>query len=134
LADPYTRSESSDDESRYQMERSRENVLLQAFYFACRAGRLDAASFLLEQGIEVNDVVPGLDVDATALHLCCWWGTSDGKTVDWHDTEKRCIGAARFFLENGADPMSTKARNNSTPMDWAAADSVKAVISEFVKG
>lgn len=133
LADPYTRSESPDDPGRYRMERTRENVLHQALYFACRAGKLDAAAFLLEQGIDLNAPVPGLDVNATALHWCSWWGTSEGNTVDWAETEKRCIGATRFLLEHGADPMNTQAHNNSTPLDWASSDSVKAVISEHIK-
>ena len=74
LADAYTRSQGPDDESRYRMERSRENILLQAFYFACRNGNFDVAQFLLNQGIDINAIVPGLDCDVTTLHWCSWIG------------------------------------------------------------
>ncbi len=127
-ADPYTRSNSPDDQSRYQMPRTRENILHQAFYFACRAARFEAAEFLFDQGIDINAVVPGLDVNATTLHWCCWWGSSEGQTLDREATEVRCLAATRFLLAHGADPNSTNARNDSSPMNWAATEAIKKLL------
>ncbi len=79
-ADPYTRSASPDDPGRYQMERTRENILHQAFYFACRSNNLDVADYLFSSDIDINAWVPGLDQAAPILHWCVGWGSSAGAT------------------------------------------------------
>ena len=130
LADPYTRSEGPGDESRYRMERTRENILLQALYFACRNGHLDVAEFLSGQDMSINAIVPGLDLDVTTLHWCSWLGAQWGATGSTQPAEQRCYNAVRFLLEHGADP-NIWVENGGKPMDWVSTDEIKALLREY---
>jgi hypothetical protein len=59
LADPYGLELKQKGESAFRCERTRENILNQALYFACVHKKLDVAEFLLSQGADINAIVPG---------------------------------------------------------------------------
>jgi len=103
LADPYTHKDKKRGKGVHRMERTRENILLQAFYFACQGAQYECAEFLLEQGIDINAYVPGLDSDAPTLHHCCWLNWH-GKGEDSKVRAPRYLKTVRFLLEHGAHP------------------------------
>ena len=127
LADPYTRSAGPDDQGRYRMERTRENILLQALYFACRNGHLDIAEFLLEHNIDINAIVPGSDVDVTILYWCSSLGANWSATGSTQPADQRCYNAVRFLLEHRTDP-NIWVEHKGKPMDWAATDEIKTLL------
>jgi ankyrin repeat protein len=128
LADPYTHSQKRGGKGVHRCERTRENILLQAFYFACRNGRLHVADHLLGHGVNVNAIVPGLDCSVTTLHWCSWTGWL-GAGGDPAAQERRCLDAVRFLLEHGADP-TTRAENDATPMRWASTDKIRELLRQ----
>jgi hypothetical protein len=109
LGDPY--------EDRFRCERTRENVLNQALFFACMNGKLKAADFLIRKGADVNAFVPGLDVDLTILH---WLTTiSQGKTANAEAIEEQRIPVVDYLLAQGASVEIRDPKFNSTPLGWA---------------
>ncbi|MDA1192178.1 MAG: sigma-70 family RNA polymerase sigma factor [Candidatus Poribacteria bacterium] len=90
-------------ESVHRLERTRENILYQAFSFACLNGRLEVARYLLERGADVNAMAP--PDGGTALH-------------DLTINDAR-LPMVRFLLENGADVNARDPRFNATPLGWA---------------
>jgi ankyrin repeat protein len=81
-------------------------IVNQAFYFACKNGKLEVADYLLSQGVEINSIVPGLDANATVLH----WVTS---------MNARAESVIRFLLARGADASVRDDDYHATPADWA---------------
>ncbi len=128
-ADPYTRSESPDDPERYRMERTRENILHQAFYFACRSDHLEVAEYLLSFDIDLNTYVPGLDQSAPVIHWCAGMGSSAGATKVHQSLEPRILARVFFLLENGADP-NVEERRGRRALAWAATDAVKDLLKQ----
>ncbi len=106
LADPYGFERKIRGQSPFRCERTRPNILSQAFYFACINGKLDVAGFLLSQGAEINAIVPGLDVKATVLHRIATMDAAAEHVV-------------RFLLARGADPSIRDPDFDATPEGWA---------------
>ena len=106
LAAPYGFERKVRGQSPFRCERTRPNILSQAFYFACVNGKLDVADFLLSQGAEINAIVPGLDANATVLHRVATMDAGAEHVV-------------RFLLARGADPSIRDAEFDATPGDWA---------------
>jgi ankyrin repeat protein len=106
LADPYGLERKRPGESPFRCERTRQNILSQALYFACVHKKPDVADFLLSQGADINAIVPGLDVRATVLHRIA--------TMDAHEDT-----VIRFLLVRGADPEIRDEEHHGTPADWA---------------
>ena len=106
LADPYGLEHKRRGEPPFRCERSRENILSQALYFACVNGKLEVAEFLLSKGAAINAIVPGLDVRATVLHRMA---TMDAASH----------GVIRFLLERGADPKIRDQEYHATAVEWA---------------
>lgn len=102
LADPYAVR----GKSPFRCERTRQNVLSQAFYFACVNGKLEVADFLLSQGAEINLIVPGLDVKATVLHRIAITDAGAERVI-------------RFLFARGADPSIRDLQYQATPAGWA---------------
>ena len=128
-ADPYTRSESTNDPERYRMERMPENILHQAFYFACRSNYLAVADYLLSFDIDINVWVPGLDQNAPVLNWCAR-GSSPGATKAHDGVGPKMLERIRFLLDHGADP-NAPAQRGSQALDWASTDAVKALLKEY---
>jgi ankyrin repeat protein len=121
LADPYGQERKQRGESPFQCEWTRENILSQALCFACLHHRLEVAAFLVSQGANVNAIVPGLDINATILHLIA--STSIGP----NSTIAQVFATVRFLLEHGVDLTIRDTEYHSTPIDWAAHCKLHAV-------
>jgi hypothetical protein len=106
LSDPYGFERKRWGQSPFRCERTRQNIVNQAFYFACVNGKLEVADYLLSQGAEVNAIIPGLDVNATVLH----------RIASINAGAERVI---RFLLARGADPSVRDDYHRATPADWA---------------
>ena len=82
----------------------RQNIINNAFVYACAHGRIDAAKLLLEKGAEINAIPPGFDYAGTGLHYAACQGQR--AMVD-------------FLLDHGADPDVKDQKVNATPASWA---------------
>jgi ankyrin repeat protein len=109
LVDPYALERKMRGESPYRCERTRENILHQALYFACRNARLEVAEVLLRRGADINAIVPGLDSQATILHLVAGSGAGRGEVEP----------VVRFLLDRGASLGVRDAEYDATPLGWA---------------
>jgi ankyrin repeat protein len=106
FADPYGFERKLRGQPPFRCERTRSNILSQAFYFSCVNGKLDAADFLLAHGVDINAIVPGLDVKATVLHRIATMAEGGEHII-------------RFLLARGADPLIRDQEYDATPQDWA---------------
>ena len=106
LADPYGFELKFRGHPPFRCERTRQNILSQAFYFACVNGKLEVADFLLSQRAEINLIVPGLDVKATVLHRIAIMDAGAERVI-------------RFLLSRGADPSIRDLQYQATPAGWA---------------
>jgi hypothetical protein len=113
LVDPYAVERKLHGESPFRCERSRENILSQALYFACTHRRLEVADFLLSQGAEIDAIVPGLDFGATVLHRIASMDVG-GRRMSW-DMEP----VVRFLVKRGADLTIRDEEFSGTPLGWA---------------
>jgi hypothetical protein len=104
--DPYALEHKLRGQSPFRCERTRENVLSQALYFACIHGWLEIAEFLLDQGAEINLIVPGLDSRAAVLHHLVYRETGLAPVL-------------RFLVGRGADFTVRDRVYHSTPLGWA---------------
>lgn len=82
----------------------RQNIINNAFIYACAHGRVEAAKLLLEKGAEINAIPPGFDYAGTGLHYAALQGQR--ATVE-------------FLLERGADPNLKDQKVHNTPASWA---------------
>lgn len=87
------------------MERpNRDQVIQEAFVYACINGRQEVGAFLLEQGARLDVFTPVSGEQVTPLHAAAWAG--------WEDM-------ARFLLERGADLTIRDPNHNATALGWA---------------
>ncbi|HEU4619460.1 MAG TPA: ankyrin repeat domain-containing protein [Gammaproteobacteria bacterium] len=114
LVDPYADAAKYNGESPFRCERTRANVLSQALYFACSHGRLDVAEYLLEQGAEIDTIVPGLvDFRGTVLHRVASMDTSArGRPCSVEQI-------VRFLHAHGARLDARDEVYDGTPSGWA---------------
>ncbi len=108
LADPYGYEHKQHGESPFRCERTRENILSQALYFACVHDQFETADFLLSRGADIDAIVPGLDIRATILHRIATM--SDARAA---------AKTIRFLLDHGASPEVRDEEFHSTPINWA---------------
>jgi len=106
LVDPYALEHKLRGQSPFRCERTRENILSQALYFACIHGQLEVAELLLSQGAEINSIVPGLDSRATVLHHLVY-------------REDDLESVVRLLADRGADFRVRDQIYYSTPLGWA---------------
>ena len=78
--------------------------LSQALSYAARNGQLDAVTWLLDHGAEINALVPRFDVGCTPLHQA---------VAGDH------IEVAKLLLQRGAQADIRDDGHNSTPKQWA---------------
>ena len=81
-----------------------QDVVNNAFIFACRHNRIAAAEFLLDKGAEIDAMPPGFDYRGTGLHAAAISGHRE--MVD-------------FLLNRGATIDIRDKKVNSTPAGWA---------------
>jgi ankyrin repeat protein len=81
-----------------------QDIIDNAFVYACRSGQIDAAERLLQHGARINAIPPGFDYPGTGLH----YAAMDGRQpmVD-------------YLLAHGADPRIKDKKVSSTPAGWA---------------
>jgi ankyrin repeat protein len=81
-----------------------QDIINNAFVYACMHNQLTAAQLLLEKGAQVDAIPPGFDYSGTALHYAALNGHKE--MVD-------------FLIASGADVNVKDTRVNSTPAGWA---------------
>lgn len=119
LADPYGHEWKRSNGTVYRCERSPENILSQALLYACLNNRLQVAEHLIQQGVDVNAMVPDLgEGEWTILHRLATNGNF-GATANPSDVEQQRLGAVNFLLEHGADISIRDPKFKATPLQWA---------------
>lgn len=81
-----------------------QNIINNAFVYACMQNHIEAAKLLLQKGAEINAIPPGFDYSGTALHNAAVRGHRE--TVE-------------FLIGQGADPNVKDTKVNSSPAGWA---------------
>lgn len=81
-----------------------QDVINNAFIYACMHGQIQAAKWLLEKGVEINAIPPGFDFAGTGLHYAA---------LNGHQP------MVEFLLAQGADPSIHDTKVDQTPAQWA---------------
>lgn len=81
-----------------------QDIINNAFVYACNNNQLDAARLLLEKGAQINVIPPGFDYAGTGLHYAALNG-------------HRAL--VEFLLERGADVNVNDTKVGSTAAGWA---------------
>ena len=81
-----------------------QNVINNAFVYACMHNQIDAANLLLEKGAQIDAIPPGFDYSGTGLHYAA---------LNGHRT------MVDFLLQRGASANVTDTKVKSTPAGWA---------------
>ena len=89
-----------------------QEIIDNAFIYACMHNQLEAAKLLLQKGADINAIPHGFDYSGTALHYAALRG---------HRT------MVDFLLEQGADPNLRDTKVNNSPAGWAAYGGHKAL-------
>jgi ankyrin repeat protein len=81
-----------------------QDIIDNAFVYACRSGVIEAAERLLQHGARINAIPPGFDYPGTGLHFAA---------MDGHRP------MVEYLLAQGADPHIKDQKVHSTPAGWA---------------
>jgi ankyrin repeat protein len=81
-----------------------QEIINNAFIYACIHNQIDAAKLLLEKGAQVNAIPAGFDYSGTALHNAALHGHRE---------------LVEFLIERGADVNVKDTKVGSTPAGWA---------------
>ncbi|HEX6729953.1 MAG TPA: ankyrin repeat domain-containing protein, partial [Pyrinomonadaceae bacterium] len=81
-----------------------QEVINNAFVYACMHNQIDAASLLLEKGAQIDAIPPGFDYSGAGLHYAA---------LNGHRTR------VDFLLQHGANANVRDAKVSSTPAGWA---------------
>jgi len=81
-----------------------QEIINNAFIYACMHNQIDAARLLLEKGAQVNAIPPGFDYAGTGLH----YAALNGHQV-----------LVEFLIEQGADVKVKDTKVGSTAAGWA---------------
>ena len=81
-----------------------QEVINNAFVYACMHNQIEAAGLLLEKGAQINAIPPGFDYSGTGLHYAA---------LNGHRT------MVDFLLQHGANANVKDTKVNSTPAGWA---------------
>jgi len=92
------------EDIRLSWTHDRQEVINNAFVYACMNNHLAAAKLLLEKGAEINTIPPGFDFAGTGLHYAA---------VNGHPE------MAKFLINEGADPRIKDLKVAGTPAGWA---------------
>jgi ankyrin repeat protein len=92
------------EDTRRGWKHDRQELINNAFIYACMNNRLEAAKLLLEKGAEINAIPPGFDFAGTGLH---------NAAVNGHRE------LAEFLINHGADPCIKDLKVYGTAADWA---------------
>jgi hypothetical protein len=81
-----------------------QDILDNAFVYACMHGHIDAAQLLLDKGAQINAIPEGFDFAGTGLHYAA---------LNGHQP------MVEFLIAHGADPTIKDTKVASTPAGWA---------------
>lgn len=81
-----------------------QEIIDNAFVYACMHNQIDAARLLLAKGAQINAIPPGFDYSGTGLHYAALHGHR--QMID-------------LLLQEGADVNVKDTKVNSTPAGWA---------------
>lgn len=81
-----------------------QEIIDNAFVYACNNNQIDAARLLLDKGAQVNAIPPGFDYSGTGLHYAA------------HNGDRALV---EFLLERGADVNVKDTKVGSTAASWA---------------
>ena len=81
-----------------------QDIVDNAFVYACMSGQIDAAERLLQHGARINAIPPGFDYPGTGLHYAAMEGHRP---------------MVEYLLAHGADPRIKDKKVSSTPAGWA---------------
>jgi hypothetical protein len=81
-----------------------QDIINNAFVYACMHNQMEAAKLLLQKGAQVNAIPPGFDYSGSGLHYAALHGHRE--MVD-------------FLIEQGADVSVKDTKVNSTSAGWA---------------
>lgn len=81
-----------------------QNVINNAFIYACIQNRIEAAGLLLEKGAEIDAIPPGFHYPGTGLH---------NAAVNGHQA------MVDFLIERGANANTKDKENGGSPARWA---------------
>jgi uncharacterized protein len=87
-----------------QWANDRQDIVNNAFIYACMHNHVDAAQLLLEKGVEINAIPPGFDFAGTGLH----YAALNGHRL-----------MVEFLIQHGANANIRDTKVNSTPVGWA---------------
>ena len=99
-----------------------QDILDNAFVYACRSGRIEAAERLLQHGARINALPPGFDYAGTGLHYAA---------MDGHRP------MVEYLLAHGADPCLKDQKVSATPAGWAdhgGHPEIAALLERAAKG
>jgi uncharacterized protein len=82
----------------------KQDIINNAFVYACMHGQIDAAKLLFNKGAQINAIPGGFDYSGTALHYAA---------LNGHRT------MSQFLVEHGADPKIKDTKIGGTPAGWA---------------
>jgi len=82
----------------------RQDIVNNAFIYACMQNQVDAANLLLQQGAEINTIPPGFDYAGTGLHNSALRGHR---------------AMVEFLVAHGADVNVKDTKVGGTPAGWA---------------
>jgi ankyrin repeat protein len=81
-----------------------QDIVNNAFVYACMHGHIDAAKLILEKGAQINAIPGGFDFAGTALHYAALNGNQP---------------MVEFLIERGADAYIKDQKVGGTPAGWA---------------
>ncbi|MGH9881031.1 MAG: ankyrin repeat domain-containing protein [Pyrinomonadaceae bacterium] len=81
-----------------------QDIINNAFVYACMHNQIEAASLLLEKGAQIDAIPPGFDYSGTGLHYAALNG------------HRRMV---EFLIQRGANVNVRDTKVNSTPAGWA---------------
>jgi ankyrin repeat protein len=87
-----------------QWSNTPQDIINNAFVYACMHNHIDAASLLLKKGAQINAIPPGFDYSGTGLHYAALNG------------HRRMV---EFLIQQGAKVNVRDTKVNSTPAGWA---------------
>lgn len=117
FGDPHTSNLATavKDELRAKFDRwsnTSQNIINNAFVYACMHNHVEAARLLLQKGAEIDSIPPGFDFAGTGLHYAA---------LNGHQA------MSEFLLEQGANPNIKDQKVNQSPAGWADYGGHKAL-------
>lgn len=89
-----------------------QNIINNAFVYACMHNHVEAARLLLRKGVEIDSIPPGFDFAGTGLHYAALNGHRE---------------MVEFLIEQGANPNVKDQKVNKSPAGWADYSDHKAL-------